>query len=214
MLTLTPIQESVFVLSALKNTFEPALKTFKRYINDDDVKFLLQSKMLIDLYSFQEEWARLNALCATHPELVLTRQICEPALTRLHKWSGIRDFRNKVLAHGFREELKVNGGGKINAPADLKKWYFDADVPNSYAEVLLLAEMAYFCMAIFITRHGDSTKDIDFNYKEEAETKGIQTAQEFDTAISDFMNHISSLDNSIASSWKGYTTLTEMVNKK
>ncbi|UZH04156.1 hypothetical protein OJ965_08610 [Pantoea anthophila] len=211
---LTPIQESVFVLSALKNTFEPALKTFKRYINDDDVKFLLQNKMLIDLYSFQEEWARLNALCATNPEVVLTRKICEPALSRLHKWGGIRDFRNKVLAHGYREELKVNGGGKVNSPADLKKWYFDADVPNSYAEVLLLAEMAYFCMAIFIIRHGDSTKDIDFNYKEETAPKGIQTAQEFDAEMSGFMRHISTLDNSIASSWQGYTTLTEIVSKK
>ncbi|QDY42485.1 hypothetical protein [Candidatus Pantoea soli] len=211
---LTPIQESVFVLSALKNTFEPALKTFKRYINDDDVKFLLQSKMLIDLYSFQEEWARLSALCATNPEVVLTRKICEPALTRLHKWGGIRDFRNKILAHGFREELKINGGGKINAPADLKKWYFDADVPNSYAEVLLLAEMAYFCMAIFITRHGDSAKNIDFNHKEEITLKGIQTAEEFDAEMAEFMRHISTMDNSIASSWQGYRTLSEIVSKK
>lgn len=211
---LTPIQESVFVLSALKNTFEPALKTFKRYINDDDVKFLLQSKMILDLYSFQEEWARLNALCANNLKLVLTRKICEPALTRLHKWGGIRDFRNKVLAHGYREELKVTGGGRINAPADLKRWYFDADVPNTYAEVLLLAEMAYFCMAIFITRHGDCTKGIDFNHKEEIASKGIQTPQEFDAEMSEFMRHISSLDNSIASSWQGYTTLTEIVSKK
>lgn len=211
---LTPIQESVFVMSALKNTFEPALKTFKRYIHDDDVKFLLQQKIFLDLYSFKEEWARLDGQCANNPELVLTKKICAPALARINQWGGLREFRNKVIAHGFREELKGSNGIKINSPVDLQKWYFDADVPNTYAEVLLLANMAYFCMAIFLSRHGECADGKDFEYKGPFSIKGINNAEDFDDAMENFMSHISSLDPSLSASWDGYETLTEIMQQR
>ncbi len=211
---LTQIQQSVLVLTAMKNTMEPALQVFKRYIYDDDVKYVVHMKMLIDLSSFMEEWSRLGAICKVHPEIILTLKICEPALRRMKKWGGIRHFRNKVLAHGFREEFKSKNGEKLYSPVDMQKWYFEADVPNGYAEVLLLSEMAYFCMAVFLSRHGKQIDGLDFTYKGEVKDKGIDSSKQFDEAINDFMNHIKALDPSIESSWNGYRFLSDIMNGK
>lgn len=93
---LNPIQESIIVLSAMKNIMEPALKVFKRYHADEDVKFILHSKMLIDLSSFLEEWARLGPICKNNPDLIFTLKICEPALSRLK--NGM-EFDNLEIKH-------------------------------------------------------------------------------------------------------------------
>ena len=211
---LNPIQESIIVLSVMKNIMEPALKVFKRYHDDEDVKFILHSKMLIDLSSFLEEWARLGPICKNNPDLIFTLKICEPALSRLKRWDGIRQFRNKALAHGFREELKGTNGKVVYSPTNLSRWYFDANVPNNYAEVLLLSEMAYFCMAIFISRHGNENQGLDFTHKEEVESKGIQSTSEFDEVMIDFMNHIKSMDATIERTWNGYRYLSDVIANK
>ncbi|MDN4197183.1 hypothetical protein OA787_20810 [Citrobacter freundii] len=211
---LTPIQESIIVLAAMKNTFEPVLKVFKRYINDDDLKFVLQMKMIVDLSSFSEEWARLGPLCKTCPDMILTLKICEPAVTRLRKWSGIRDFRNKALAHGFRDEVRDDNGRTIRPPTDLEKFYFDADVPNRYAEIVLLYEMAYFCMAVVMHRHGRVTDDLNLIYDKEIIYRGIDSANEFDSEMEGFMNHIEALDATFAPMWNGYRKLVDIIKGK
>ncbi|HDS5419053.1 hypothetical protein [Citrobacter freundii] len=209
---LTPIQESILVLSAMKNTFQCVLKVFKRYIHDEDLKFSLQMKMIVDLSSFADEWARLGPICKSEPQMIATLKICEPAISRLKSWRGIRDFRNKVLAHGFREELRDNGGKIVYKPVDFEKWYFKADVPNSYAEVLLLYEMAYFCMAIVINRHGNVTDGLDFIYDQQVERKGIETAEEFDNEMEIFMAHISDLDSTMTQKWNDYRKLVDITS--
>ncbi|PJD13528.1 hypothetical protein B9Q22_15960 [Enterobacter roggenkampii] len=208
---LTPIQESILVLSAMKNNFECVLKVFKRYIHDEDLKFSLQMKMIVDLSSFTEEWARLGPICKSEPQMVETLKICEPAITRLKSWGGIRDFRNKALAHGFREELRCNEGRTIYKPVDFEKWYFKANVPNNYAEILLIYEMAYFCMAIVINRHGSATDGLDVIYEQKVESKGIYTAEEFDKEMELFMDHISALDSAMPEKWEGYRKLVDIV---
>lgn len=209
---LSPMQESVIALSAMKNSMEPIIKSFKRYYNDDDVKFVLQAKVLIDLSSFQEEWCRLDSLCKDNPEVINTKRICQPAIDRINQWDGIRSFRNKALAHGFREEFKEANGRVINSLTDLKRWYFDANVPNAYAEVFLLAEMSYFCMAIFITRHGHEIEGIDVLYKGEIEIKGIDSAKEFDNSMREFMKHIETMEPSLKQSWSNYRFLSEIIS--
>lgn len=197
----------------MKNTFEPVLKVFKRYIEDDDLKFVLQMKMIVDLSSFSEEWARLGPLCKNFPDMVLTLKICEPAVTRLKKWSGIRDFRNKALAHGFRDEMRDGNGKTIRPPLDMEKWYFDADVPNRYAEIVLLYEMAYFCMAIVIHRHGGVNDGLNLIYDKKIIYKGIETANDFDSEMESFMNHIEKLDATIAPMWSGYQKLADILKR-
>ncbi|QMG41426.1 hypothetical protein HVY60_12890 [Citrobacter freundii] len=209
---LTPIQESILVLSAMKNTFECVLKVFKRYIRDEDLKFSLQMKMIVDLSSFTEEWSRLGPICKSESQMIATLKICEPAISRLKSWEGIRNFRNKVLAHGFREELRGDGGKTIYKPVDFEKWYFKADVPNSYAEILLLYEMAYFCMAIVINRHGNVTDGLEVIYDKKIERKGIDTAKEFDNEMEIFMDHIKELDSTMPEKWNGYRKLVDIMS--
>lgn len=209
---LTQIQESIIVLSAMKNTFECVLKVFKRYIHDEDLKFSLNMKMIVDLSSFMDEWARLGPICKSEPQMIATLKICEPAITRLKSWRGIRDFRNKALAHGFREELRCNEGKVIYKPVDFEKWYFKADVPSNNAEILLLCEMAYFCMAIVINRHGNVTDGLDLKYNQKIESKGINTAEEFDNEMKLFMDHISTLDPSMPQKWKDYRKLVDIIS--
>lgn len=102
----------------------------------------------------------------------------------------------------------------VYSPTNLSRWYFDANVPNNYAEVLLLSEMAYFCMAIFISRHGKENQGLDFTHKEEVESKGIQSTKEFDEVMIDFMNHIKSMDATIERTWNGYRYLSDVIANK
>ncbi|MCK7394086.1 hypothetical protein L8O14_11110 [Enterobacter hormaechei] len=208
----TNIQESIIVMSAMKNTFECALKVFKRYIHDDDLKFCLHMKMIVDLSSFLEEWARLGPICKSEPKMIETLKICEPAINRLNSWRGIRSFRNKVLAHGFREEVRNNGGKAAYKPVDFEKWYFNAEVPNAYAEILLLYEMVYFCLAIVINRHGGVTDGLEVTYKGPIVNRGIISVEEFDEEMRVFMEHIFAMDPTIATKWHGYRKLKDIIH--
>lgn len=192
-MTLSKFQESLLVISAMKTIMENDLRVFKRYIHDDDLKYALNNKMLIDICSFLDEWKRFNTYAKDCEHIRATMKITAPAIKRLKSWRGIEGMRNTMLAHGYRDD---NDNGKLTC---LNKRYFEAEVPTTYAEVMLLSEYCVYVISAFICRHKEDHKAaLETMPKFEAATrKGIETRDEFDAAVKDLQEHMFELDPSL-----------------
>ncbi|HHQ4578224.1 hypothetical protein ACET8J_04230 [Aeromonas veronii] len=192
-MALSKFQESLLVISAMKNIMENDLRVFKRYINDDDLKYALNNKMLIDICSFLDEWKRFNTYAKESVRIRETMKITAPAIKRLKSWTGIAGMRNTMLAHGYRD---ANDNDK---PTCLKKRYFEAEVPTTYAEVMLLSEFCVYVISAFICRHNEEHKAAleTIPKFEVTAKKGIETQVEFDRAIKDLQEHMFELDPSL-----------------
>lgn len=187
---LTKFQESLLVLSAMKTIIENDLRVFKRYQHDDDLKYSLHNKMLIDICSFLDEWRRFDVYAREDIYIRETMMITAPALKRLKSWKDIRGLRNTMLAHGYRDDKNE---GKLTS---LDKRYFDAKVPTTYAEVMLLSEYCVYVISAFICRHTEDHKlALNTIPKREGDfIRGIQTQGEFDAAVKELQEHMFKLD--------------------
>ena len=187
---LTKLQESLLVLSGLKTVMENDLRVIKRYMHDDDLKWSLNNKMLIDICSFMDEWKRFNTYAKDDVAIQYTMKITAPAIKRLKSWTGIQGFRNTLLAHGFRDN---NNQGK---PTCLDKRYFDADVPTTYAEVMLLSEYCVYVIAAFLSRHKEDHQ-LAISKQPSRETnviRGIETLEDFNKDVEELQRHMFELD--------------------
>lgn len=196
---LSKFQESLLVLSAMKTIMENDLRVFKRYIDDEDLKFSLNNKMLVDVCSFLAEWKRFNNYAKDDVAIRETMKITSPAIKRISKWKGLEGMRNTLLAHGYRDD---NNQGKLTC---LNKRYFEADVPHSYAETMLLSEFCVYVISAFIVRHFD-----DYEYAKASlpewilsEGKGISKLSEFHQEVAELEKHMFALDPSLKGSF-GY----------
>jgi hypothetical protein len=190
---LTKFQESLLVISAMKNIIENDLRVFKRYINDEDLKFSLNNKMLIDIYSFLEEWKRFNTYAKEDVRILETMRITSPAIKRLKSWSDIGGMRNTMLAHGHRDD---KNDGKLTCH---EKRYFDANVPKTYAEVMLLSEYCVYVISACICRHKDEHQSAlqEIPNIGTIINRGIQTYDEFNEAIKTLQKHMFDIDPSL-----------------
>ncbi len=82
-MALSKFQESLLVISAMKNIMENDLRVFKRYINDDDLKYALNNKILIDICSFLDEWKRFNTYATESVRIRETMKITAPEIKLL-----------------------------------------------------------------------------------------------------------------------------------
>ena len=190
---LTKFQESLLVISAMKTIMENDLRVFKRYIHDDDLKYSLHAKMLIDICSFLNEWKRFNIYAKGDEGVQETMRITSPAIRRLKSWRGIEGMRNTMLAHGYRDD---NNNGK---PTCLDKRYFEAEVPTTYSEVMLLSEYCVYVISAFLCRHKDDHQTaLESVPKRDGNVvRGIETQGEFDAAVNDLQTHMFKLDPSL-----------------
>ncbi|MCG3808899.1 hypothetical protein I3252_05300 [Psychrobacter sp. Ps4] len=187
---LTKFQESLLVLTGLKTVMQNDLRVIKRYIHDEDVKWSLSNKMLIDICSFLEEYRRFNNYAKDNTYIRDTMKITAPAIKRLKSWSGIQGLRNTVLAHGFRDD---NDQGK---PTCLDKRYFDADIPTNYAEIMLLSEYCVYVISAFMCRHKeDHQLAISKQPSGDANvSRGIETLEDFNKDVEELQRHMFELD--------------------
>ncbi|WP_131198286.1 hypothetical protein [Phytopseudomonas dryadis] len=169
---------------------ENDLCVFKRYMHDDDLRFSLSNKMLIDICSFLSEWKRFGNYAKSDAHIRKTMEITAPAIKRLKSWRGLEGMRNTMLAHGHRDD---NDGGNLTC---LGKRYFDAEVPTTYVEIMLLSEYCVYVISAFICRHKEdhafalsTIPDRDVNV-----VRGIQNMAEFDSAVRELQEHMFGLD--------------------
>lgn len=190
---MTPLQESLKVLSAMKNIISNDLTVIKRYIHDEDLKFSLSNKMLADLVSFLDEWDILRGIARGDKAILETAELAQPAIARIRKWHGLRAMRNTMISHNFRDKRNKN------QPTCLQKNYFDATVPRTYAEIMLLSEYAVYAASTVICRHyKDQAQQIENTptYRENPCT-GISTYEEFEKEVESLKQTLFAKDSSL-----------------
>lgn len=196
------LQQTTLVLAAIKNILDPEIRIFRKYIHDDELKFTLSGKLMIDVCSFLDEWKKLGPIAKEDPDVMETLRICALPIRKISAWDGLRSFRNTMLAHGFRDEVAGN------TPTNISQRFFNANVPNQYAEMLLLAHIASFIIGVFLTRHGQCIEPPTIVH-DVFPTKGISTSKEFDDQINLVKEHFESCDSSFVRLWGENETLSE-----
>ena len=133
---MTSIRPTIFHLLVGSNLIERyywALRTFdEREINlrRDDISSIhnaMFSQILLLTYGFMKEYDdKLKATdIETNQKILLLKNTAKPAATRIRKWNGLKDFRDNVLAHYFRNKgisIFLNGRyGTYNIPNDINE---------------------------------------------------------------------------------------------
>ncbi len=148
---MTPLQQSLVILTAVRNSIERVVLCFynangsthsrrpDRY-SDVNLSFSMQNYLQILLSSFLEEWRRFSSFAKDNPDVRETLCQVQPAMVRFKPGKDLRSVRSKMLAHPFRE----NNGNIVFA------WelFRDSDTPTTFAETLLLG----FCALMVVDR--------------------------------------------------------------
>ncbi|WP_158772532.1 hypothetical protein [Cobetia sp. L2A1] len=195
----TALQDSIVILGAIKGLMESDLKLIRRYKQDEELKFSISIKMIIDIYSIMNKWKRFNTYARDDLRVRETMKIVKPAIDRIKKWRGIEGMRNTMLAHGFRDD---NKNGKITC---LKKRYFDAEVPKSYAEIMLLSEYCVYICATVICRHKntDHAVELEKEYDCKENLAEITTMKELEDYVNELRQYMFSIDPELEHCFEG-----------
>ena len=148
---MTPIEESLLILTAVRNAIEKAVLVFYDVggnnlasrtdrFDDDALKFTMQNHLQILISSFLEEWRRFSSLGGDNLEVRETGRQVKPAMDRFRGWKDLQSVRSKLLAHPYRDK-----SGKILFPWDVLR---DHQAPTTLAETLLLG----FCAIMVVDR--------------------------------------------------------------
>lgn len=176
---------SLAALASRKALIEPALLACKRYIEDDDVKYIATNFILVQVSAFLEEWRIFRSFGEKHEDVRETTQIAKPALERIERWKGVREYRNSMIAHTRRKstETPLLVGDVSN-------------VPSNYAEQMLLGECAVYAIAVALNRHAEVRRQFFRNHPKGHNLNGggIETKGEFVEAIRDIRSEICRLD--------------------
>ena len=151
MSSMTPLQESLIVLTGLKNMLERALRSFYNMtgshlsgrpgrLSDPFLCFSMQNYLLILLSSFLEEWRRFSSFAKDDSDVRETLRQVAPAMDRFKGWKDLRSVRSKLLAHPSR-----GTDGKVVLAWDV---FRTSDAPTTFGEVVLLS----LCVLIVIDR--------------------------------------------------------------
>jgi len=107
----TNLYESLFIFHKCHTTLQElgsslhkidrSKKEFSRY------DLTMTNVIIMESVSFIDEFEQ-NFLFRCEEELkqkvVLARKLCNPILKKIKKWSDMKDFRNKVIAHPWRDK--------------------------------------------------------------------------------------------------------------
>ena len=78
----------------------------------------------------------------------------------------------------------------------MDKRYFEAEVPTTYAEVMLLSEYSVYVISAFICRHNEDHKLAlsTISKRGAGMVRGIQTMAEFEADVKSLQEHMFNLD--------------------
>lgn len=189
----------MLALSGLKNQLDPCLRTFKRYIYDQESKTCLSNYLLILVASFLQEWQQLERL-GSDAEIRRTLIAAAPATRRIRAWRGISRIRSSMLAHGFRDK----DGRLVNTTA----LFGPGQVPTTFAGQLLLGELAVYAIATALSHHRavctNALGIISALWPdEEPEACGISTMAEFEQEIATLRREIFAIDPNLENHFQG-----------
>lgn len=199
MYVLSPLEQILLVLAGIKYQLEPCLRTFKRYMHDQEAKTSLANYLLILVASFDQEWQRLEGLGAA-PEVKRTLIAASPALKRIRAWRGLHRLRSSMLAHGFRDKKgRLINTGTLFGPGD---------VPTNFAGQLVLGELAVYAIATAICHHrtvqAGALQWLSTIWRDEEPLAcGIATMTEFDREIEAVRSEMFAVDPDLEDCFSG-----------
>lgn len=92
--------------------------------------------IMLETYSFLDEYKRFNTAKIEEEyfdRVKTVRTICKPIIKQFEKWSGLKDFRNNIIAHPWRDS------GKLVVDLDAK--YI---VPRSWIEIRYMKDLVSY----------------------------------------------------------------------
>ncbi len=154
------IKDSLRILNSLNNKItlcfesfhemfgsEPLRSSFKTRKYYEHALGALHSMMLINFCSFIDEWEK-QFIKIDNPRIRDLDKKLEPAFAFVKsKWPGLKNFRNRYLAHNLRKEIKSsNSRNKQYKPILLDEDFNDFKTPNNHNELLLIKEITRVIM--------------------------------------------------------------------
>jgi hypothetical protein len=123
---LSKTQESILVLCTLHALLDEYLNCLtKEKDNPESVIFsIISNQIIITSCSYMDEWEEFGKLISEdQSQRILTlRKIVKPVISRINKWSDMRQFRNSMIAHNHRIKKENNSlaifniSRKLNCP--------------------------------------------------------------------------------------------------
>lgn len=189
---LTSLQEMLLILNLLRVKIKSCVQSFDRYkYSDEDIKWTLSQKMQIDIASFLEEWKRLEGCGKKDSDVRDTLILCAETVRRIRSWPDLESHRNTMLAHPSRDKAF-----NYNI-TDLNQRFYNAKVPTTYAEILLLAKLANLAISVVLARHSNGWACAKRAMKEKYHTdtnempiRGILHEYEVDSEWKKMIRHI------------------------
>jgi len=109
----TNLYESLFIFHKCHITLQElgkylhAIDRSKKEFSRNELT--MTNVILMESVSFLDEYEQ-NFLFRCEDELkhkvILARKLCQPILNRIKRWSDMKDFRNQVIAHPWRDKNK------------------------------------------------------------------------------------------------------------
>lgn len=183
---MTPIEQSLVILTAVRNEIEKAVLVFYNVggqnlagrmdrFDDDALTFTIQNHLQILISSFLEEWGRFSSLGGADLDVRETSRQVKPAMDRFKGWKGLRSVRSQLLAHPFRDK-----SGNILFPWDV---FRDNQAPTTLAETLLLGMCALMVVDRVKARHAAEQATAESQILQEDRSileAGIRTSTELE----------------------------------
>ena len=132
--------QSIHILTLLSNLIGKQIDTLvlSKGTNKSSEEILLaNAKSLIIIYtlSFLTEWENFLVPQSENDykrTVIKYKKIAKPAIDRIKKWTGIKSFRNTVLAHNFRNQ------NNNDEPVFLSESTDNLVIPDHISELYLL----------------------------------------------------------------------------
>lgn len=136
------IYESLYIFSRYKQDIRYLFEIMidsgyrERKQNDWNLKdqthyVALYNTILLNSCSYLDEYNKhflANSETKFHERIKSIKRIAKPALKEIYKWTGLRNYRNQMIAHNFRVDEREFSFNLIG----------EYDAPRTYADLALL----------------------------------------------------------------------------
>ncbi|MCD4663743.1 MAG: hypothetical protein K8R68_00635 [Bacteroidales bacterium] len=175
--------ESLHILRFLNTLIGKYLKALKTDVKDHVdsnslIYFGVKSQILILACSYIDEWDNFLASKKNDKmdqRLIELKKQAKPAIDRIREWTGLKEFRNTVLAHNFRNK-------KLNFESVFTNDYTDyLKIPDHITEIYLLSkclDIATKIVCVPFRTSIESTKNEFFRMNKKVEVRIVDWEKE------------------------------------
>lgn len=146
----------------------------------------LYNTVLLNVCSYIDEYNRhflIEAELQFKERILSLKKIAKPAFKRVNKWTGLKDYRNEMIAHNFRVNGAVfsfNKHGQYNAP-------------RTYADLAILRKYLMMVQTIIEAEFQPELQFVNPHIKEFEVKKGNTNYDTIDEDLTSVVKEINSL---------------------